>query len=94
MKKYFKMLFHRDNGSQRPDSEFAITRGLPLPIRKVTYNDQLRVIKTLEKLPKGGSFPINNELDYTVRKMAREYYPEYKISIRKVGATKRVYREE
>ncbi len=92
MKKLFKMLFHRNNRIQNKESEFTITGGLPQPIRNVKYNDQLRVVKTLKNLPTGSSFPIRNELSYTVYKMVREYFPEYKIVIRNMGTSKRVYR--
>ena len=92
MKKFIKMLFHRNNGLQDNDCEFTITKGLPQPINKLNYKDQLRVVKTLEQLPVGSSFPIRKELDYTVRKMTRDYFPEYKIIIRNIGTSKSVYR--
>lgn len=92
MKKLFRRLFNRNNKVQNNESEFQITGGLPQPIRDVNYRDQLRVIKTLEKLPVGGSFPIPNELIYTVRKMSRDYFPEYRITIRNFGTSMRVFR--
>jgi hypothetical protein len=93
MKKLIRMLFHRNNQSQDKDCEFTISKDLPEPIRNVKYSDQLRVIDALRKLPIGGSFPIPNELDYTVRKMRDLYCPEYKIVIRNMGTSKRVYRQ-
>lgn len=92
MKNFFKKLFLRNNESQDPDCEFTISGGHPQPIRNVKYRDQLRVIRTLEKLPVGGSFPIRNELTYTVRKMARDYFPEYRITVRNFGTSMRVFR--
>jgi hypothetical protein len=92
MKKLFKMLFNRNNQIQDKDCEFTISKDLPQPIRNVKYSDQLRVIKALKNLSTGSSFPIPNELDYTVRKMRDVYFPEYKIVIRNMGTSKRVYR--
>ena len=92
MKKLFRRLFNRNNKVQNKESEFTITGGLPQPIRNVKYSDQLRVVKTLENLSVGSSFPIRKDLDYTVRKMTQDYYPEYKIVIRNMGDSKRVYR--
>lgn len=92
MTKLLKMLFNRNNRIQDKDCEFTISKDLPLPIRNVKYSDQLRVIDALRNLPVGGSFPIPNELDYTVRKMRDEYFPEYKLTIRNMGTSKRVYR--
>lgn len=92
MKNLLKRLFNRNNKVQNKESEFTITGGLPQPIRNVKYSDQLRVIRTLEKLPVGGSFPIPNELTYTVRKMSRDYFPEYRITIRNFGTSMRVFR--
>ena len=87
MKKFFSWLFNRNNKVQNKEGEFTITGGLPKPIRNVKYSDQLRVIRTLEKLQINGSFPIPNELTYTVRKMSREYFPEYRITIRNFGTS-------
>jgi len=92
MYELIKRLFHRNNKIQDKDCEFTISGSHPQPIRNVKYSDQLRVIRTLEKLPVGGSFPIRNELTYTVRKMARDYFPEYRITIRNFGTSMRVFR--
>lgn len=92
MKNLFKRLFSKNNMVTKSESEFQITAGLPQPIANVNYTDQLRIIKTLENLPVGSSFPIRNELTYTVRKMARDHYPEYKITIRNFGTSQRVFR--
>ena len=92
MKKLFRRLFNINNKVQNKESEFTITGDLPQPIRNVKYSGQLRVVKTLENLSVGSSFPIRKDLDYTVRKMTQDYYPEYKIVIRNMGDSKRVYR--
>jgi hypothetical protein len=92
MKKLIRMLFHWNNKIQDNDCEFTISKDLPEPIRNVKYSDQLMVIKTLKNLTIGSSFPIPNELEYTVRKMRDLYCPEYKIVIRNMGTSKRVYR--
>lgn len=78
---------------QRVIEEYIIEKNKPLPIKKVKYRDLLRITDTFEKLPIGGSFPISNELDYATRKIAKEHYPEYKITIRSLGTTKRVFRK-
>ena len=92
MKKLIDLLSRRYNNSQDVDREFTITKDVPQPIRNINPKEQMRIIDTLRKLPVDGSFPIRNELDYTVRKMANLYHPEYKIVIRTMGTTKRVYR--
>lgn len=75
-----------------PNREFTISKGLPQPVKPRLYKDQLRVIETLDKLPVGHSFPIRNELEYVVRKMYNQYHPEYKLVIRNMGTSKRVFR--
>jgi hypothetical protein len=92
MKKIMSKLFRRNIRFQDVDREFTISKGLPQPIKARLYKDQLTVVKTLERLSVGYSFPIRNELEYTVRKMARLNYPEYKLIIRNMGTSKRVYR--
>lgn len=92
MKKFIKMLFHRNDGIQNSDSEFTITRGLPQPIRNVDFKDQMRIVTALENLSTGCSFPIRKELSYAAYKMAKDLFPEYKIVIRNMGTLKRVYR--
>lgn len=92
MKNLFKMLFKKKNWVQNKTSGFTITGGQPIPQEKVKFRDQLMVIRTLENLPVGGSFPIRNELTYTVRKVARDYFPEYRITIRNFGTSMRVFR--
>lgn len=92
MNKLIKRLFHWNDKIQDNNCEFTISKDLPQPIRNVKYSDQLRVIKALKSLSTGSSFPIPNELDYTVRKMRDVYFPEYKIVIRNMGTSKRVYR--
>lgn len=85
-------LLYGSNKFQDGDGEFTISKDIPQPIRNINPKDQMRIIETLRNLPVGGSFPIRIELDYTVRKMANLYYPEYKLVIRNMGTSKRVYR--
>lgn len=85
-------MFQRNTKIQDVDREFTISKDVPQPIRNINPKDQRRIIETLKKLPVGSSFPVRNELEYTVRKMANIYFPEYKIVIRNMGTTKRVYR--
>lgn len=92
MRNFLSKLFRRNTRFQDVDREFTISKGLPQPINGIHYSDQLRVIKTLENLSVGYSFPISKKLEYTVRKMADLNYPEYKLVIRNMGDTKRVFR--
>jgi hypothetical protein len=92
MKEFISMMFRRNNNPQDVDCEFTITQDIPQPIRNIKPSEQMRVIETLRNLPVNGSFPIRNELEYTVRKMTGIYYPEYKIVIRNMGTSKRVFR--
>ena len=89
---FFSRLFTRNNQFKDNEGEFPITSGMPLPIKNVNYIEQLRIVKTLERLPIGSSFPIKSELEYTVRKMSRDHFPEYKITIRNFGNSHRVFR--
>ena len=72
MKKIISKLFRRNIKFHDIDREFTITKEVPQPIRNVNPKDQMRIIETLGKLPVGSSFPIRNELEYTVRKMAEK----------------------
>lgn len=71
---------------------FVIENGIPEPLRKISYNDQLRIIETLKQLNPGDSFPIKKELMYPVRKMTNMYFPEYRVRIRQTGDSYRVFR--
>jgi len=92
MKPIFKRRPGKKISHQNGDNLFPITEGLPQPIPNVKYTDQLRVIKTLDILPVGESFPVMKELVWTVRKMTRIYHPEYKIKVRNLGDSYRVFR--
>lgn len=92
MKELILKMFRKNIKFQDVDREFTITREIPQPIRNVNPKDQMRIVETLRKLPVGSSFPIRNELEYTVRKMAQIYFPEYKLVIRNMGTAKRVFR--
>lgn len=71
---------------------FVIEKGIPEPLRNISYNDQLRIIETLKQLNAGDSFPIKKELMYPVRKMTNMYFPEYKVRIMLTGDSYRVFR--
>ena len=71
---------------------FVIEKGVPEPLRNISYNDQIRIIETLKQLNPNDSFPIKKELMYPVRKMTNMYFPEYKVRIRQTGDTYRVFR--
>lgn len=92
MKKFLLRLLGLTN-QQSAEEVIIIEKNKPLPIKKVKYSDLLRITDTFEKLPINGSFPISNELDYAARKIAKEHFPEYKITIRSMGTTKRVFRK-
>lgn len=72
--------------------EFPVSSRMPFPIRRVEYRDLLRLMEVLEGLPIGSSFPIKKELDYAVRKLGKDYYPEYKLTVRNTGDSNRVFR--
>jgi hypothetical protein len=88
----FKRWFRKTKKNEPIEGEFKITDGLPIPIKNVNYQDQLRIIKTLESFPTGDSFPIRNELVNPVRRVARDRFPEYKIVIKNFGTSHRVFR--
>ena len=71
---------------------FVIEKGIPEPLRNISYNDQLRIIETLKQLTPGDSFSIKKELTYPVKKMSNNYFPEYKIRILRIGDSYRVFR--
>ena len=88
----FKRLF----GTKRPVNhmeEFIIDDNMPSTIAGIDYKDVLKVKGYLERLRVGQSYPIELKLEYAVRKVAKEQFPHYKISVRKVGGNfKRVFR--
>lgn len=92
MKTIFKRRPEKRSIQQNGDDQFPITEGLPQPIPNVKYRDQLRVVRTLDNLPVGGSFPVMKELVYTVRKMTKVYHPDYEIKVRNLGDSYRVFR--
>ena len=72
--------------------EIIIENEMPLPIKGVDYQEQLRILYAMKSLSLKSSFLVREQLRYAVRKMANDYLPEYKISIRKIGESYRVYR--
>jgi hypothetical protein len=92
MKKIIKWFISCFRNTKNKESVYTINGVVPRPMRSVKYGDQIRVIKSLETLPVKGSFPVGKELKYTVYKMARDYFPEYKIRVVNFGSTLRVFR--
>jgi hypothetical protein len=93
MKNFIKKLFSRTMLLfNKNEKVFPITGSISYPTEKVNYRERMMVKRTLEKLSVGGSFPIRNELTYTVRKMVRDQFPEYRITIRNYGTSMRVFR--
>ena len=92
MSKRFKKLIKRNNMVNTVGDEFPVSSRMPMPVRRVDYKVLLRLMKVLEGLPEGSSFPIKNEHVYAVRRLAGNYYPEYKITIRDTGDSHRVFR--
>jgi len=82
MNKRFRKLIKRNNMVNTIGDEFPVSSRMPFPIRRVEYKDLLRLMKVLEGLPVGSSFPIKKEL----------YYPEYKLTVRNTGDSNRVFR--
>ena len=92
MIKLLKRLF----GTRHPINqveEFFIDDNMPSTVAGLNYKDVLKVKGYLERLRVGQSYPIELKLEYAVRKVAKEQFPHYKISVRKVGGNfKRVFR--
>jgi len=65
----------------------------PIPIKNINYKELLRLKDVLEKLPVKGSFPIKKELNYAVRKLVKDHFPEYDITIRNIGSSYLVIRK-
>ncbi len=88
----FKRLF----GTNRPINhmeEFMIDDNMPSTIAGLDYKDVLKVKGYLERLRVGQSYPIELKFEYAVRKVAKEQFPHYKITVRNVGGNfKRVFR--
>lgn len=92
MKNFIKKLFSRTRFFKKNERELTIFGGVRFSTEKVNYSEKMMIKRTLEKLTVGGSFPIRNELTLTVRKMARDHFPEYRITIRNYGTSMRVIR--
>lgn len=92
MIKLLKRLF----GTRRPINqveEFFIDDNMPSTVAGLNYKDVLKVKGYLERLRVGQSYPIELKFEYAVRKVAKEQFPHYKITVRKVGGNfKRVFR--
>ena len=92
MIKLLKRLF----GTRRPINhmeEFLIDDNMPSTVAGLDYKDVLKVKGYLERVRVGQSYPIELKFEHAVRKVAREQFPHYKISVRKVGGNfKRVFR--
>lgn len=81
------------NSTQKVNNDiFVIEKGIPEPLRKISYSDQLRIIETLKQLNPGDSFSIKKEMMHPVRKMTNMYFPEYKVRIMQTGDSFRVFR--
>ncbi len=72
--------------------EIIIENELPLPIKGVNYSEQLQLLNAMKNMNLMNSFLVSKQLVYAVRKMAKDHLPEYKISIRKIGESYRVFR--
>jgi hypothetical protein len=82
-----------ENLTQKVNNDiFVIEKGIPEPLRKISYSDQLRIIETLKQLNPGDSFSIKKEMMHPVRKMTNMYFPEYKVRIMQTGDSYRVFR--
>ena len=92
MSNKFRKLIKRNNIVNTVGDEFPVSSRMPMAIRRVEYKDVLRLMQVLEGLPVGSSFPIKKELDYAVRKLGRDYFPEYKITVWDTGDLNRVFR--
>ena len=92
MRNRFKKLIKSNNMVNTSVDDFPVSSRMPMPVRRVDYKVLLRLMKVLEGLPEGSSFPIKREYDYAVRRLAKSHYPEYKITIRDTGDSHRVFR--
>jgi hypothetical protein len=92
MRNNFKKILKKYDRLSVQETEFPVSDRMPLPIRRVDYNVLLRLLKVLEGLPDGSSFPIKCEHAYAVRKLSHDYHPEYKITVRNTGNSHRVFR--
>jgi hypothetical protein len=83
-------------GKRRPINhmeEFIIDDNMPSTIAGLDYKDVLKVKGYLERVRVGQSYPIELKFEHAVRKVAREQFPHYKITVRNVGGNfKRVFR--
>ena len=88
----FKTLVRKIDQSVNGENDTQITMDLQIPMKNVNYRDQVRIVNILYSLPVNGSFPVKNELVPVVRKMHRDYFPEYKLRIVDFGTSHRVFR--
>ena len=77
--------------TNHPD-KVQIEKGMPIPISRMKYDVLLEYKQVLARLKPGDSFSIKKELDYPVRKLSKDHFPEYKITIRSTGTMSRVFR--
>ena len=93
MNNIFSISWQRRFRKRNLHGEVQIDTNMPTPIKGVEYDVLIKYKQVLGKLNVGESFVITKDLNYAIRRIANDCYPEYKVSIRNTGLMDRVFRK-
>ena len=93
MNNIFSISWQRRFRKRNLHGEVQIDTNMPTPIKGVEYDVLIKYKQVLGKLNVGESFVITKDLNYAIRRIASDCYPEYKVSIRNTGLMDRVFRK-
>lgn len=93
MNNIFSISWQRRFRKRNLQGEVKIESNMPSPIKGVEYDILIKYKEVLGRLQVGESFVITKDLNYAIRRVAIECYPNYKISIKNTGLMDRVFRK-
>lgn len=93
MNNIFSISWQRRFRKRNLQGEVKIESNMPSPIKGVEYDILIKYKEVLGRLQVGESFVITKDLNYAIRRVAIECFPEYKISIKNIGLMDRVFRK-
>lgn len=73
-------------------NRFVIEKGIPLPGGRLSNDDRLELVSTLQQLKQGESFLIGREFVYPVAMIRANLFRGYKLKVCPSGGLYRVFR--
>lgn len=93
MNNIFSISWQRRFRRRNLQGEVKIDTNMPRPIKGIEYDILIKYKEVLGKVQVGESFAITKDLNYAIRQIVKDCYPEYLISIRNTGLMDRVFRK-